>query len=217
MNPPTITPAAPPTPAPQTVTLIVEDGSGVPNANAYCDVPYADNYHIGTLNQTVWSAASTDLKSQAIIAATRTIDSNFTFDGWMTYAGADNINTGPGFQKLQFPRYGITRRDRAGGWNPLSGRLMFWGPEYWTEYQVPWPIMDATALQAYMMLLTDRMVQMDPNALNALSLGQNAISMTFNYAMKNRLQPITDEVQRLLSPFGVPRYGEGPARVLRTV
>jgi hypothetical protein len=216
MNTPTITPAAAPIPAPQMITLIVEDGSGVPNANCYINLADTNTYHSMTLNAAAWNAATPDVQSVAIANACRVIDYGYTFDGWMTNSGADNTMT-PGTQKLQFPRYGITRRDRAGGWNPLSGRLLYWGPEYWSEYQIPWPIREANALQAYYMLVSDRMAQMDPVGLDDISLGSGALAMRFNYSMRNRTQPIADEVQRLLSPFGVPRYGEGPARVLRTV
>lgn len=54
------------------VSLIVEDGSGLPNANSYCSLEFADTYQasIGNAN---W-AGDDDSKTLALIQATESLD-----------------------------------------------------------------------------------------------------------------------------------------------
>lgn len=78
--------------------LIVEDGTGLANADAYIDVAFADTYHLNR-NNAAWASASADEKLAAIRDATRYIDSAYCFAGWVR-----NIHDP---QSLQFPRYGL--------------------------------------------------------------------------------------------------------------
>lgn len=57
------------------VTFVVEDGTGLPNANAYVTVVYADAYHSDRGNAT-WTG-STAARQTAIIKATDYIDKRF--------------------------------------------------------------------------------------------------------------------------------------------
>ncbi len=56
--------------------MIVEDGTGLENANAYVDLTYADNYWDAETNNT-WARASDDSKEIAIIQATKELDKRF--------------------------------------------------------------------------------------------------------------------------------------------
>jgi hypothetical protein len=54
--------------------LIAEDGSGLPDANAYIDIPYASAYLLGEQLK-AWEALGEAEQESAIIRATRYIDS----------------------------------------------------------------------------------------------------------------------------------------------
>lgn len=55
------------------LTLIVETGSVVPNANAYIDIGYVDSYVEAQLEDN-WTALSDSEKALSIVRATRSID-----------------------------------------------------------------------------------------------------------------------------------------------
>src|SRR5215471_12736068 len=65
-------------------TVVVEDGSGLnPAANSYTSVADADTYLSGQLYNSEWVALSPDDKARAVISATRTIDNNMTYGGFI--------------------------------------------------------------------------------------------------------------------------------------
>ena len=73
--------------------LIVEDGTGVANANAYINTDYADTY-LSSLGISAWDNYSVPVKEKAIIEATQTIDLVYNFSGVVTKDDQD----------LEFPR-----------------------------------------------------------------------------------------------------------------
>lgn len=63
------------------MAFVLEDGSGIANANAYAAVAFVDGYHTDRLN-TAWTDISdTTLKQAAIIKATDYIDYRWDFIG----------------------------------------------------------------------------------------------------------------------------------------
>jgi hypothetical protein len=56
------------------MALVIEDGSGKPDASAYIDIPYVSGYLLGE-QLTAWEALSEPEQESAIILATRYIDS----------------------------------------------------------------------------------------------------------------------------------------------
>lgn len=62
------------------MTLIVEDGTGVTNADAYVSVSEADSY-FSARNNSVWSSKTTAEKEAAILYATIYLDANFLWIG----------------------------------------------------------------------------------------------------------------------------------------
>ncbi len=58
------------------MTLTVEDGTGLVNADAYISVADADTYFLASANAT-WAAATSPAKEVAIIKATRYIEKRF--------------------------------------------------------------------------------------------------------------------------------------------
>jgi hypothetical protein len=60
--------------------LIVEDGSGLPDANAYVDIPYVSSYLLGEQLE-AWEALSEPEQESAIIKATRAVDTLYDWLG----------------------------------------------------------------------------------------------------------------------------------------
>lgn len=77
-------------------TLIVEDGSKPQNANSYCPVEFADEYH-DLMGNTDWTGYSDDQKASALIKATDSID--------QLYGDRYVSQRWPGVQSLLWPRY----------------------------------------------------------------------------------------------------------------
>jgi hypothetical protein len=76
--------------------LIVETGSGLPDANAYVDIPYVDHYLIGEPLEK-WTALSEGGQESTIIMASRYINNAFTWIGKRKSLG----------QGLLWPREGV--------------------------------------------------------------------------------------------------------------
>ena len=74
------------------VNLIVEDGSGLPNANSYCDLDYALEYCTNK-GYTSWMSLSETQQKVFIIRGTEFIDNFYIWRG----------RKGKGSQTLSFP------------------------------------------------------------------------------------------------------------------
>ena len=86
------------------MAFTVEDGNGLPDANAYVDVAFADEYFADRGN-TDWAAATDPNKQVAIVKATDYIDKAFgpRFLGqkaFVSYPADETVD-----QALEFPRY----------------------------------------------------------------------------------------------------------------
>ena len=77
------------------MTFIVEDGTGIANANSYISVTDADAYH-ALFDNTDWSGETAD-KEQALILATKSLDLLYG-PRFLSYKRHTN-------NVLQFPRY----------------------------------------------------------------------------------------------------------------
>lgn len=76
--------------------MIVEDGTGLPNADSYVAVAFADDY-FSARGVSEWSALTTTKKEQALIKATDFIDNVFQWYGKKEFKE----------QALRFPRVNI--------------------------------------------------------------------------------------------------------------
>ena len=86
-----------------TLTLVVEDGSGLVNANSYATLAEADLELLQLPDgyKTDWDAANNYVKERLLIWATRLLDE------WVDWYGAKNTQT----QALRFPRSGLVDPD----------------------------------------------------------------------------------------------------------
>lgn len=87
------------------MSLIVEDGTGLPNAESYCSVAFADTYW-SNLADTVWSALTTAQKEAALRKATTFMVQLYR----MRWKGRRVLIT----QALDWPRVGVVLEDFGG-------------------------------------------------------------------------------------------------------
>jgi hypothetical protein len=172
------------------ITIIVEDGSTVDNANSYVDPlgAFATAYFEAHLYATNWTEATDEQKKAAVVQATRTIDSLLKWKGRRVAQD----------QPRQWPRYGV----RADGFLIESN-------------VVPRRIQEATLEQAMALLERDRLADTAREApLTELGMGSGAMTLKFGKDPTANLSPIPDIVRQLLDPYG-STSGGGMVRVER--
>ena len=113
------------------LTLIKEDGTGKPDANAYANVADGDAYHAGHLYASAWTAASADNKAVALVMASRLIDAEYQFGGTRSVAS----------QALQWPREDCP--------DPDAGDMV-------AETMVPKAVVEAACELARELIIVDR-------------------------------------------------------------
>lgn len=181
-----------------TSLLILEDGTGLADANSYADIAMADSYHARRLYAEVWTN-ETDavMKEAALMMATQLIDANYAFNG-------SRISE---TQALCWPRVGAPNYEIRGViyWvdNPLMG-LANYGDAYWQAIYpsnaVPVNLIAGTCEMARELLVKDRSKEKGWEGISAFSLGQGALS--FNFDKADRIGLFTDQVQAYLRRLG---------------
>lgn len=175
------------------VTTLVAT-AGATDANAYVTSAVADQYHLdhpqfGTTALTgLWSAATADQKSAAILWATKLLDRLFVWKG--TIAATT--------QRLGWPRAGLADVNE---WNALDHLTI---PE-----QIQW----ATAEFARQLLIADRTQDSDIEAQRITSIRAGSVALTFGAGVMAKQIP--DAVKVLIPPhWGYPR-GSGTRQLER--
>lgn len=84
------------------VVLVVEDGSGLANANSYVSLEEFNAHHEVNLFTSDLLALTDEVKTKLVIMATRQVDVLVRWRGEPTY---------PGVQALRFPRTGVVDAD----------------------------------------------------------------------------------------------------------
>jgi hypothetical protein len=105
------------------MALIVEDGTGKVNAEAFCSVAQVTTYHAVRSTASAWVDLDLEVQEAALREATDYIQ--------FTYAGQWSGDRKSDTQSLDWPRTGAEREDS------LSG--------YWTDNTIPAPLVFATA------------------------------------------------------------------------
>lgn len=160
--------------------LIVEDGTGVADANAYATVLQADAYHEGRLHSSTWNGASPDTKAQALVMATRFLDANVTWQG----------------ERLQI--------DQALAW-PRSG--VEWDGHPVPTNMLPRPVRDATCELARLLIEQDLQGEQTSDNIKKLGLGQSAVEIEFKDDSQTRRIPLA--IGELLQGLGATTTGGG--------
>lgn len=159
------------------VALVIEDGTGLANANTYISQADADAYIEKHLYGTPFSGATSANKDIALMMATRLIDDYFEFEG-------KKVND---TQALEFPRYDITDR---------SGYLI-------QSSTLPTALVNATAEFAKWLIESDRTTDADGKGFKLLSAG----SLTVQPDTADKIPVMPDIVKKMLAPFGRPVGG----------
>jgi hypothetical protein len=186
------------------LTLVKEDGTGKPDANSYASAADGDAYFDGHLYAAIWIAAATGSKEQALVFATRLIDSQFQFNGW-------KVNDRQG---LQWPRWKCP--DPDGGLAVIPIRLLPRGMGYVDLDIVPKPVVNATCDMARELLITDRTAAPVGEGVDSSSAGAGTTTGTAIKYSKSDTRPIISHVaQAMLSKYGALLKGSGAVRLVR--
>jgi len=113
------------------MSFVIEDGSGLPNANSYLSVAAADTYHVDYSGSTDWSGADNTAKERALRLATQYLDVRFN-NRWKGVRVSQS-------QALAWPRSNVTNSDGC----------------YLSSNEIPAAIKEATAESALRIILGD--------------------------------------------------------------
>jgi DNA mismatch repair protein MutH len=157
-------------------TLVILAGAA--NANAYCDLTFADQYHANRPPSGVtWASASTDQKTAAILWATLLMDRLWDWTGWVVTVT----------QALMWPRQGMLLRN---GWGYVDTTI------------IPTEIKQATAEYARQLLVSDIAGNSDVETQGVKAFTAGPVSFTFKDGVTAK--PMPDTVVYLIpSHWGV--------------
>ena len=162
------------------VTLVVEDGTGLANANTYVSLAAASSYISANIHAfQTWDALDDDDKKSLLIWSTRLLDQRTSWRGLPTTTT----------QALQWPRIGAT--DRNG--------------ESVSQVVVPQPVRDATAELARYLMTVDRTLERDQDGLSKIHV--DVIEIDFNRSY--RLPEIPMQISYMLTGLGAIASGNG--------
>jgi hypothetical protein len=92
------------------MTLIVEDGTKVANAESYCSVAQADSYHAGRSTADAWDAIDADVRERCLREATDYLTQQYS-GRWAGLRANDD-------QALDWPRDNVPLQDSLQGYRP---------------------------------------------------------------------------------------------------
>ena len=171
------------------LTLVVEDGSGLTNANSYISVADATSYFDGHLYSSEWDDASNTQRETALVMASRLLDE------WIDWSGARATEN----QGLRWPRYNTYDRDG-----------------YALDSNIVPPFLEvATAEQALYLLRSDLTVAPDTQGYKELQVG--SLKLVIDKADRDKVGVIPDAVLVMVEPYGSirNRSGSGVAKLVR--
>lgn len=183
------------------MAFIVEDGSGLTEANSYVSLEWANAYFQTSMDRADWDFLDDDDKKAALIAATAIIDDFWDFNGTVrSYT-----------QALQLPRYGMPDR---------SGRSLI------QSNQIPIGAKQAVAdLALFMRKQKDSGVtetsSSSSDAVSKIEVGPIAVTMaggssgSSSSTTASTAAVMPRSVFQKLRSLGLPRYGYGSGRLIR--
>lgn len=183
------------------ITLTVEDGSGLLDANSYVDLSFADEFH-STNPHSTWPEDE-EQKKKGLITASRMLDQQWVWNGYRTTSQ----------QSLQWPREEVRDPDARTPQNHLGDYgFRDRNPSYLRGNEVPAFIKRATAALAAIVLGENREVEVESAGLNKFKL-DGVLEVEFNNATEKGVVPewITSELLR----YG--RNSQSGARSVRII
>lgn len=179
------------------VTFVVEDGTGITNANAYVSVEAANTYNDQHPHGDRWVTYGSADKQRSIIMATRLLDEEVNWHGKPTYNLASSVSSSNATAKVQylrFPRSGVTDQDG-----------------YSLDHQtIPTFLKNATSELARYLAANDRTAEPDTQGFGSVKLG----SLTVGVDKYDQPPILPRSVIAIIKPYGTVRGG-GVAMVRR--
>lgn len=169
------------------LTVIVEDGSGVDNANSYASVADAAAYHEANPQGDAWAALTELKKQQGVITATRLLDEQWQWNGYKL----DDA------QSLQWPRQQCPDPDSINSFRPGWPRPINDG--YVREDIVPKAIKDATCAMALLCVTSNREAEAQGQGISSFTL-EDVMSVSFDAATAMKVFPAS--VSNGLAKYG---------------
>lgn len=192
------------------MALIVEDGTGKPDAESYCEVADADAYH-AKMGNTAWASVSAEDKEIALRRATQYLDAVYAFPGYKL-----NYN-----QALNWPRV----EDNGAFPAPydINHQIVYIDPS--SDFPRGWPLLPLVAAEAEVALRQS--ADMSVSLLNDYS-GDEIVTeetigpITTKYAKGSMIRngqivfALVDRLMAQLNGGTVPLAGStyGPARIV---
>lgn len=170
-------------------SFVVESGIGDPDANAYCDVEFADDYiDSNTFQSADWLALTTDKKERLLVRSSKIIDARIAWNG-------DRIEEDSG---LRWPRSGVYDRD---------GFLI-------ADDVIPTTLKEAIAEFAVYLMNYDWTAPYTNNAFKQIQVGP--IDIKFDEKFEQGAFP--DIIAQMLDGLGYLNAGRRPAfkKIVRT-
>jgi hypothetical protein len=168
------------------ITVIVETGEGLADANSYASVAEADSFHETNVHSAAkWAVMTSDQKAMSLITATRILDQQWQWNGYKKSVT----------QALQWPRVQVPDPDAAGTIVPPS----YGYPVYLLDNEVPAPIKRATMDFAHSLFNKNPEVSASGEGLESFSL-DGVMSASFNYDTRPDIVP--EWIQTELSKYG---------------
>ena len=193
------------------LTLTKEDGTGKADANSYATVAEADSYFEGHLYASVWTAATAGTKAAALVMATRLVDTQFQFNGYMANET----------QALQWPRERCPDPDRNAVTSSLQSPVL---SSFVPNDEVPAGVASAVCEMARELLIVDRTAAPPGEGISSTqtssathdSAGGSSSQSSTTYS-KEDTRPIMSRVaQAMLAKYGaLIQGGSGSVRLVR--
>lgn len=174
------------------LTLVLETGAGLANANSYATAAEGDSYHDAHLYATDWTGATSSTKETALVWATRLLDEQ------IDWAGAKQSRE----QALAWPRVGVV---------DCEGHSI-------DSDQVPAKVKNACAEMARYLIGENRTLENDTRGI--AFMGAGSLQITPNVSDRKGVLP--DSVIAIVqgacfgTVHGTGGAGMGFAKLLRT-
>ena len=139
--------------------FVVEDGTGLENANSYISLDDANDFFTLNANSGSWSDFTDAQKQAGLVTATRYIDVSYNYLG--SYVNRD--------QKLVFPRRFVC--------NQFYGTNIRW---HQVNAKVPQDVKDATCVLALSVITNNRLESVDASTnSNIQSIGVDTLRIAY--------------------------------------
>lgn len=167
------------------LTVTVETGSIIPNANSYVSTLTIDAWVLTNPHDTTWAALSQAEKNGYAVMACRVLNEQMNWDGWQTSKT----------QSLDLPRSGMV--DKNG--NPIDSN------------EIPGEVQDAQCELARLLAIEDRTADSGTAGFKEISVG----SIKLIVDKSDRPVVLAPAVWNMVKPFGYKSTKVGVGRTVR--